>query len=487
MKSFIAAASLLSLWSAAAGAQQATALSPAVQRYVSVGTPRVLLTHLRLIDGSGGPAQADRNIEIADGRIVAIGPGADVPPAAGTTVLDLAGRSVFPGIVGMHDHLFYMAQPDLDADWHWEEPYLITQMSYSAPRLYLAGGVTTMRTTGSAEPDTDLGLKRQIEAGTLPGPHLDVSGPYLQGANSYFLEMRPLVGAADARETVDYWAARGVTSFKAYTDITRDELRAAVEAAHAHGLKVTGHLCSVSYPEAAAIGIDNLEHGFFVNTQLDPGKQPDTCSESGGEYTLAHMSPDGAEARALIRTLVDHHVAVTSTLPVFESDIPGRPPLRPAALAALTPQAREALLYRRERPAGRRAPADAAVLLRRDMDLERAFVAAGGLLLSGPDPTGDGNVLPGFGDQRGIELLVEAGFSPVEAIRIATLNGATYLGRQAEIGSIAPGKHADLVVVRGNPDERIGDIENVELVFKDGVGYDPGRLLEAVRGRYGLY
>jgi hypothetical protein len=127
------------------------------------------------------------------------------------------------------------------------------------------------------------------------------------------------------------------------------------------------------------------------------------------------------------------------------------------------------------------------MLLRKDMELERAFVAAGGLLLAGPDPVGVGGILPGFGDQREIELLVDAGFTPVEAIRIATLNGATFLGRQNAIGSIAVGKNADLVVVKGDPAARIADIENVAIVFKDGVGYDSGKLLDSVKGRYGEY
>ncbi len=105
----------------------------------------------------------------------------------------------------------------------------------------------------------------------------------------------------------------------------------------------------------------------------------------------------------------------------------------------------------------------------------------------GPDPTRAGDVLPGFGDQRGIELLTEAGFSPAEAIRIATLNGATYLGREKEIGSVAKGKSADLVVIKGDPSKQISDIENVEIVFKDGVGYDSQKLLQSVRGRYGQY
>jgi imidazolonepropionase-like amidohydrolase len=121
------------------------------------------------------------------------------------------------------------------------------------------------------------------------------------------------------------------------------------------------------------------------------------------------------------------------------------------------------------------------------MDLQRAFVAAGGLLLAGSDPVGIGGNLPGFGDQRQIELLVEAGFTPVQAIRIATLNGAIFLGRQDQTGSIAAGKHADLVVMKGDPANRITDIENVEIVFKDGVGYDTGKLLESVKGHYGEY
>jgi imidazolonepropionase-like amidohydrolase len=155
----------------------------------------------------------------------------------------------------------------------------------------------------------------------------------------------------------------------------------------------------------------------------------------------------------------------------------------------MTPEAREAFFLLRQRPASLTpAKADnAAMLWKRNMELERAFAAAGGLLLAGPDPTGRGDVLPGFGDQRELELLVEAGFSPVEAIKIATLNGAIYLGRENQIGSIATGKNADLVVIKGDPSKQISDVENVEVVFKDGVGYDSHKLLDSVKGRYGEY
>jgi imidazolonepropionase-like amidohydrolase len=475
------------LCAAAAEAQQIQALGPSTLKFVRVGSPNVILEHVQVIDGTGAAPVADQNVSLSGGKIAAISAGADVAASKDTTILDLRGYTITPGIVGMHNHLFYIALPNLDADWNFDDPLVVPQMSFSAPRLYLANGVTTMRTTGSVETYSDLELKRNIEKGTLPGPHLDVSGPYLQGPNDLFMQMHTLTGPEDARQTVEYWADRGVTSFKAYMHITRDELRAAVQAAHKRGLKITGHLCSITYEEAAQIGIDNLEHGFFVNTGLDPDKKPDTCSDSEGDYTLEHMTPGGTEANKLIATLVKHHVAITSTLPVFEGDIPGRPPLRVAAMQALSEPAREAYLYRRSRPVSKPSHRDGAFLLRRDMDLERAFVAAGGLLLAGPDPTGDGGVIPGFGDQRGIELLVEAGFTPVQAIRIATLNGAIYLGREHQIGSIASGKNADLMVIKGDPAANIAEIENVEIVFKDGVGYDSAKLLGSVRGRYGQY
>lgn len=461
---------------------------PAVLPYVKVAAGKVALTHVLLIDGTGGPAQPDRTVILENGKIAAITP-ADTAPPAGATILDLSGHAVLPGLVGMHDHMYYIARPDLDAQGHSEPPLVVPEMEFSSPRLYLASGVTTLRTTGSVEPYTDLNLKRNIDSGTIPGPHIDVTAPYLEGPNSPFIQMHQLRDPEDAKKTVAFWADQGATSFKAYMNIRRAELKAAIEEAHKRGLKVTGHLCSITYPEAIALGIDDLEHGFFVNTQLDPGKKPDECSKTAGDPTLLAMDPDGEEAGKLIADMVSHHVALTSTLPVFEQRVPLHAPLRPKAMAILTPEAREAYLYNRNLTAS--LPADQAkdrlTAYRHDLALERRFVAAGGLLLAGPDPTGNGGTLPGLGDLREVELLVEAGFSPTEAIRIASYNGAVYLGLQNRIGSIAAGKDADLVVVKGDPTRDIAEIQNVELVFKDGVGYDSAALLESVRGRYGQY
>lgn len=203
-------------------------LSPEVKKYVRVQAEKVVLEHVRVIDGTGHAGVEDQNVVIEGGKVTAIQPGADVA-AKDATVLDLRGYSVMPGIVGMHNHLYYAALPNLDSRWHWNPPVLVPQMTYSAPRLYLAGGVTTMRTTGSVETYTDLNLRDKIDGGLLPGPHMDVTGPYLEGKNSYFIQMHELTGPDEAREFVDYWADRGVTSLKAYMNVTRAELKAAID------------------------------------------------------------------------------------------------------------------------------------------------------------------------------------------------------------------------------------------------------------------
>lgn len=195
----------------------------------------------------------------------------------------------------------------------------------------------------------------------------------------------------------------------------------------------------MTWPEAVALGIDDFEHGpVFTDIEFVADKKPDVCP-AGGSSSWAKQDVNRAQVQELIRNLVSHHFAVTSTLPVYEAGAPGRPALEPRTLEAMSAESAQSYLTARAR-----VPLDSprTALLRKEMDFEVAFVKAGGLLLAGPDPTGNGGVLPGFGDQREVELLVEAGFTPAEAIQIATENGALYLGRQDRIGSLAPGKQA---------------------------------------------
>jgi imidazolonepropionase-like amidohydrolase len=479
---------LLHLITAAASvASVATALAqtPApLKPYIKEDSPILVLNHVGVIDGTGALPLEDQRIDIEGGKIIRV-QSAKLRNAypAHAKILDLTGKTVIPGLVGMHEHLFYTT-PDRTSDGL----LLFGEMADSAPRLYLAGGVTTARTTGSMEPYTDLSLKKLIDAGKQPGPKLRITGPYLGDLGDRAPQLHALTGPEDAARTVDYWAQEGVTSFKAYMGIKSAELKAAIDHAHARGLKVTGHLCAVGFREAAALGIDNLEHGIVVDTEFYPGKQPDVCpAQEAFTDFVRNVEIGSAPVQEMIRDLVAHHVAVTSTLAVFEITVANRPPMAEEARAAkaLAPQGWTTYLKIRSRLAEENDPADA-VALRKEMEFERAFVKAGGLLLAGCDPTSFGGVLPGYGDQRGLELLVEAGFTPVEAIHIATANGANYLGEAATIGSIAPGRAADLVVLAGNPAVSIDAVEKVETVFKDGVGYDPVKLTESVEGLVGV-
>ena len=448
-----------------------SAMTPAVKQYVTVAEPVVALTNVRVIDGTGAPAVDGQTIVIENGRIASVSPASSAKVPAGARVIDLAGHTVIPGLVGMHNHTFYTTRGRS------------VQLQFSAPRLYLGAGVTTIRTTGGTSPYHEINMKRGIDRGEIPGPRMHLTGPYLTGMGGAST-MAQVGTAEEARRIVNYWADEGVTWFKAYTDISREALGAAIKAAHARGLKFTGHLCSVSFREAVALGIDNLEHGLFTNSDYVPNRTPDSCPDM--RTSLLKVDLEGPEVKQTIGDMVTNKVAMSSTLAVYELSFPDRPPLEDRVLEALAPEAREEYLTTRKETSARAAQSTMPELFRRAQTFERLFVRAGGLLGAGVDPTGMGGALPGYGDQRNYELLLEADFTPTEVIQIMTLNGARILGVDKDLGSIAAGKIADLVVIRGNPVATPGDIRNVTIVFKDGIGYDSPRLLAAVKGVVGI-
>ena len=441
--------------------------------FVKFDAPVIALAHTRVIDGTGAPARENQVIVIRGGNIAAVGNAASIQIPAGAVTIDLAGRSVMPGLVMMHEHLYYTTGRGVYG-----------QLGLSFSRLYLAGGVTTIRTGGNTNGIMDINLARRIAAGELAGPSIDATAPYLNGPNT-FLQMHTVKTPDEARRHVAYWLDQGATSVKAYMQISREALKAGIDEAHRRGAKVTGHLCSVTYGEAADLGIDNLEHGFFAATDFVDQKQPDVCpGQAQGQQAVAALDEHGAPFQALLKKLIDRGVALTSTLTVFETLTRARP--TPPGLDVLAPQLRDAFMRAYDR-AQQNQQSVYSTLFAKGMALERAFAKAGGVLLAGTDPTGSGGVVPGFADQRQLELLVEEGFSPVEAISIATLNGARYLGRDARIGSIAAGKQADLVVVLGDPTKTIADVRRVETVFREGVGYDPQKLVDSVKGQVGIW
>lgn len=450
---------------------QQSSLPAGVGPYVSVHAPVVALTHVRLIDGTGAPARDDQTIVLRGTDIDAVGPSASTAIPPGAHVLDLRGHTIVPGFVGLHEHTYFGGVTRM------------TQMRVAAPLLYLAFGVTTAMTAGSQFPYEELNLKRAVDAGTVPGPRFEITGPYLAGGPPRASMSRLVTTAEEVRRVIAYWASEGATWFKFQGSVSRAVLRAGIEEAHARGLRVTGHLCSVTFSEAAADGIDALQHGFITNSDYIPTKKPDVCPP---ENMRAQADIDVASeaVQANIRTLARTEAAIVSTLAVYETFVPERATLDPRGLEFLAPDVRAEVQRTHEALAesGLVVPPR---LLKKMMDWERAFVAAGGLLGAGSDPWGTG-LLPGLGNLRNYELLVEAGFSPEEAIAICSLNGARILGRAAQIGSIAPGKQADVIVIRGNPVASPADIYNVVTVFRAGIGYDSEKLRNTAKGRVGL-
>ena len=450
---------------------QRPVLTAAVRSFVAVDTPVVVLTHAWLIDGTGAPTRENQSIVIEDGRITAVGAAVAIP--AGALVIDLAGKTVTPGFAMVHEHLFYPAGPGVYGNY-----------AESFVKLYLAGGVTSMRTGGNMNGYGEINIAKAIARGDKPGPWIDATAPYLNGPNP-FGQMQALETPAAARRFVDFWADQGATSFKAYMQIRREVLGAAIDRAHKRGIKVTGHLCSVTYREAARLGIDDLEHGFIAATDFVGDKKPDECpGQNKGATSVNSVEPESTAFTSLVAELIRHQVAITSTPTVFETFVPGRP--RPPGLEVLIPEQR-ASFERVYTAVSKQTQSLYTTLYPRDMALERAFVKAGGTLLVGTDPTGGGGVIPGFSNQRAVELLVEAGFTVEAAIKIATSNGAVFMGRGVTVGTIEPGKQADLLVIGGNLAAQIADIRKVELVFKQGIGYDPAKLIASVTGKVGLY
>jgi imidazolonepropionase-like amidohydrolase len=445
-----------------------------LRAFISVSGPVVAITNVTVIDGTGAAAQTGSTVVIERGRIVAVGARAQAPAEA--QVIDGQGKTLIPGMVGMHDHLFYTAAGGR-----------FVGLAFTGPRLYLASGVTTIRTTGTASAYTDINTKREVDAGHRVGPHIVVTAPYLTGAGQTGSPDMAIVTTPEAaRRFVDYWAAEGATWIKIYTDITRANLRATIEQAHKRGMKVTGHLCSVSYQEAVALGIDNLEHGMLTASDLYPNKQPDLCPLDSYRVIAQSGDPAGSAAQATIRSLVQHHVPMTSTLPVFEALCSHRPVRDQRSLDMMAPEVRAAYLQSRDFIDTSSTWPFSAEALQHAMAFERAFVAAGGVLAAGVDPTGNGGALPGYGDQRGYELLREAGFSPEQAVQIVSLNGARVLGMQDKVGSVEQGKNADLVLLDGDLAADPTVIRKVVTVFKDGVGFDPEKVVAAARGRVGI-
>jgi imidazolonepropionase-like amidohydrolase len=470
--------------SAIAANSLAQDFSPFVKGFIKVQADTFALANAEVIDGTGAPVKHQQTILVEDGKIAAMGPVSSMHLPPGIKIIDCTGKTIIPGMIMMHEHLFYGELAGYDNAKHSFSFYVGQEMPLSFPMLYLAGGVTAMRTTGSIQAGTDLYVREQIREGKIPGPDMDVTAPYIEGPGVDVIGPLRIKNAGEAVREVNYWASMGCTSVKLYEDLTRAEARAAIDAAHRNRLKVTGHLSSITYREAADMGIDNLEHGFYMCSDFDAGKKEDSADEQGREQSLSKMDEHSPAMKALMAYLIKKGVTVTSTLPVFLS-YSGREVFPGGADSAVTPvigdQVRQFWQYARS--------IDSVTIARYKKELfwEKQFADMGGKLMAGIDPTGAGRVIPGYADRIVPELLMEAGFTLPQAIKICTFNAAEYLGKERETGSIAVGKRADLVLMDGDAEKNIESMRKTEIVFRNGTGYDSPKIFQWTKGLVGLY
>ena len=347
---------------------KAQKFSSHVREYIVDSASKTLLRDVKIIDGTGAPSKLHQDVLITNGIITQIREVNQGLVPNDTKIIECAGKTLIPGLVMMHEHLYYTMFLD--------NFFNLAEMPFSFPRMYLAGGSTTIRTTGSIEPQTDLAIKRMIGEGKLIGPDMDVTAPYIEREGFDIPSLNTIKDAAEATNSVKFWADKGCTSFKMYMHIKKEDLQAVVREAHKRNLKVTGHLCTLTYREAASIGIDNLEHGFYASTDFDLKKKNEQFDYLASQMALQSLPAVDTRMSSLISFLVQHKVALTSTLPVFEPNT-GRELILGGGEESVLPVVLEEIRLRWERSQHRDSGAFA--LFKKEMKWEKQFYDAGGL------------------------------------------------------------------------------------------------------------
>ncbi|WP_242203639.1 amidohydrolase family protein [Aestuariivivens insulae] len=445
-----------------------------VKAFISIDTTMVAITHVKLIDGTGDSIKNNLTVIIHDGKIEHTGHSNTVLIPDGALIIDGTGKTIIPGLVMLHEHLFYTK--------FFENWFSVGQSTFTFPRLYLAGGVTTMRTAGSIQPQSDLNVKQWITDGKMIGPKMDVTSPFIEREGLPIAELGFIKKTDEVSEIVDFWSKRGVTSFKLYNNITQEDMKVCIAEAHKRGFKVTGHLCSVTYEEASNLGIDNLEHGFRVSTDFLERKEENICDPFAARKSFNEEPIDSPKIKHLIEVLIKNGTTITTTPNVFEP-YTNRELIPGGGERAVSPEVLKDVKNIYDRMVYKDSVQTASY--HKNMTWLKRFYDLGGKLVAGTDPTGAGRTVAGYANQHTIELLVEAGFPLVDVIKICTHNGAKYLNKAHEIGTIESGKIADLILVDGDLEKNIKTIRNMEIVFKDGIGYNSKKLFESVNGQVG--
>ncbi len=438
-------------------------LTQNVLKYVKYNSKILALTNATVFDGNGSSVKKNQTLVIVNGYFQSIGQDSVINIPENAIIINLKGKTIIPGIVGVHNHLHIPRFPFIGEE---------------ASKLYLASGVTTIQTCGSASPQKEIELSEKIKSGQSIGPNIVTSAPYFtgKGGNPNMIIPRD---EKHIKDTIQYWTKKGVRWFKVYRNTKLSDLEIIIKEAHKHNAKVTGHLCSITFEQAINLGIDGIEHGLNSTSDFRKNKTFGICD--GSREYIDEIIIESKKVKQLHQLMIDKNVFLTSTLAIYESSIPKKSFADKRTLNALSPFLVSQYQERRKRYDNLKSNDNLREKrLKRIMAFEYQFFKMGGTLTAGVDA--GRHILPGFGDQRNFELLKEAGFTTEEVFKIMTSNGAKVLSN-SEIGSIEKGKKADFVVIIGNIDK---SIRNVELVFKDGYGYDPKLILQEVKGKFGI-
>lgn len=449
--------------------------SNGVTDFIEIQDSIVAIKNVTLIDGTGRAIQYNQDIVFANNKIIAIGNHGKTKIPSKANIIDGTGKTVIPGLIMLHEHLFY-AKP-------FNNHFKAIHMTNTFPQMYLAGGVTTMRTAGSIEANTDLNIKNAIDQGKMIGPTIYVSTPHIEH-EGFIPQLQSLYGDENIENWLNYWFVKGITSVKVYNHISKKELSEIIRVAHNKNIKVTGHLCSITYREAAELGIDNLEHSFMASTDFVKGKKENQCAN--GIPSLTTLGDNDPELIDLMKYLIEKNVTLTYTPTVFEP-FTNREIIPGGGDVALAPYLLEQMQTIYDHTINTKRDSLGSILFKKEMKRVMKFYSMGGKITVGTDPTGSGKTIAGYSNQRLIELLIETGFNIVEAIKLATLNGAEYLEIEKETGTMEVGKKADLVLINGDLSKDISNIRNMEIVFKNGIGFGSKKIFDSVKGKVGLY
>ncbi|WAC03081.1 amidohydrolase family protein [Lacinutrix neustonica] len=442
--------------------RERTELDKNILKYVKYKSDVLALINATVFDGKGNPANENQTLIIVNGYFQAIVKKSEIDLPKGATIIDLKGKTIIPGIVGVHNHLHIPRFPFVGE---------------TASKLYLASGVTTIQTCGSASPQQEIELSKRIEQGKFIGPNIITSGPYFtgKGGNPNMIIPR---NENHIKDTIQYWTERGVRWFKVYRHTTPSDLKIIINEAHKRNAKVTGHLCSITFEQATNLGIDGIEHGLNSTSDFRKNKTMGICD--GSREYMDELTINSKEVKQLQQLMIDNNVFLTSTLAIYEASVPNRAFAEERTLKVMSSFLKSQYRERRNDFDTQKSNDNIREKrLKRIMEFEHQFFKMGGTLTAGVDA--GRHVVPGFGDQRNFELLKEAGLTTEEAIKVMTSNGAQILSKP-EIGTIEKGKKADFVIIKGDVTE---NIRNVELVFKDGYGFDPKLILEEMDGKFG--